>query len=55
MLKANVDIWIFQEMKVTKGFYKRELSAYRAVDSEAPIAHNSGVAVLFCASYHFSV
>ena len=55
MSQANVDLGVFQETKVNKGIYTRELSGYQVVASEASSAHSGSVTVFFCAAEHFSV
>ena len=55
MAQANIDLGVFQETKCTDGIYTRESAGYRAVATDAPSRHRSGVALFYRPSSLFAM
>ena len=55
MSQANMDLGIFQEIKVTDGIYTHRSDGYSIVATDAPSRHRGRVAVFHRLAPHFSV
>ena len=53
MSQVNVELGVFQEMKIMVGIFVREPSGYFFTATETPISHCGGVAVFYCKAEHF--
>ena len=53
--KANMDLGIFQETKLTDGIYTHGSDGYSVISTTAPSRHRSGVAIFHRPSPHFAV
>ena len=53
--KANMDLGIFQETKITNGVYTCRSSGYSVVETDLLSPHHSGVAVFYRPSPRFTV
>ena len=55
MSKANMDLGILQEMKLTDGIYTRRSAGYSVVTTDVPSRHRGGVAIFHRPEQHFAV
>ena len=55
MSKANMDLGIFQETKLTNGIYTRRMARYIIIATDAPSWHCGGVADFYRPSPRYAV
>ena len=53
--QANMDLGIFQEMKLMDRIYTRGLAGYSFVATDAPSRHRGGVVIFHRPAPHFAV
>ena len=55
MSKANMDLGVFQETKITNSIYTHESSVYKVVAVEELSAHSGGIVIFYPSAEHLFV
>ena len=53
--QANLDLWVFQDTKVTNIYHIQDSVGHCVLVSDTPIQHHWDIVVLYCKAEHFQV